>query len=174
MRQAMRRTAALAAFAAALVLAWPAWAAAPAAPLTAAGLKAELARLRGQVVVLNFWGTWCSPCLKELPELITLERELAPRGVRLVAVAMDDAADIGMVESFRSKFFPALSTWVRDEPDMDTLASAVDAAWNELLPTTYLIGRDGKIARRIQGRKTLEEFRVEVLALAGPPAPRKP
>ena len=52
-----------------------------------------------------------------------------------------------------------------DEPDMDTVVSVVDPAWNEILPTTYLIGRDGQVARRIQGRKSLEEFRALVLEL---------
>jgi hypothetical protein len=45
---------------------------------------------------------------------------------------------------------------------MDAAVSVVDPAWNELLPTTYLIGRDGKVAKRIQGKRTLEQFRSEV------------
>ena len=42
---------------------------------------------------------------------------------------------------------------------MDSIVSVVDPAWNEILPTTYLIGRDGQVAKKIQGKRTLEQFR---------------
>ena len=94
-----------------------------------------------------------------------LEREFAERGVELVAVAMDDPADLAMVDGFRKRFFPEFDSYIRNEPDMDTLVSVVDPAWNELLPTTYLIGRDGKVVKRIQGKKSIEDFRSEIKAL---------
>lgn len=137
----------------------------------AAALKAELDRHRGKVVVLNLWATWCTPCLKEIPDLMQLERELAGRGVVLVAVGMDDPADLGSVEAFRARHFPEFRSLLRDAPDMDTVVSVVDPAWNELLPTTYLIGRDGKVARRIQGKKSLEDFRQAVEPLLTGPTP---
>ncbi len=132
---------------------------------TAEEFSASLAKLRGKPVVLNLWGTWCAPCLKEIPDLMQLEREFAERGVELVAVAMDDPADLAMVDGFRKRFFPEFDSYIRNEPDMDTLVSVVDPAWNELLPTTYLIGRDGKVVKRIQGKKSIEDFRSEIKAL---------
>lgn len=132
---------------------------------TAEEFSASLATLRGRPVVLNLWGTWCAPCLKEIPDLMQLEREFADRGVELVAVAMDDPADLAMVDGFRQRFFPEFDSYIRNEPDMDTLVSVVDPAWNELLPTTYLIGSDGKVIKRIQGKKSIEEFRSEIKAL---------
>jgi thiol-disulfide isomerase/thioredoxin len=144
--------------------------AAPAAEgsLTLAGpaaIRAELDRHSGKVVVLNLWATWCTPCLREIPDLLQLEREFAGRGVALVALGMDDPAELAAVEAFRAKHFPGFRSLLRDTPDMDTAVSVVDPAWNELLPTTYLIGRDGKVAKRIQGKRTLEQFRDEVGAL---------
>lgn len=132
---------------------------------TAEEFSASLATLRGRPVVLNLWGTWCAPCLKEIPDLMQLEREFADRRVELVAVAMDDPADLAMVDGFRKRFFPEFDSYIRNEPDMDTLVSVVDPAWNELLPTTYLIGSDGKVIKRIQGKKSIEEFRSEIKAL---------
>ncbi|MFM7065960.1 MAG: redoxin domain-containing protein [Gammaproteobacteria bacterium] len=137
----------------------------PIAPLTAEGFSSLLARQRGQFVVLNLWATWCVPCLKEIPDLVTLSREFAPRGVRLVAVAMDEPTDLARVEEFRQRVFPDFSSWLRAEPEMDTLVSRIDPAWNELLPTTYLIGRDGQVLKRLQGKKSLEDFRGEIVAL---------
>jgi len=124
-----------------------------------------LAAERGNVVVLNLWATWCTPCLKEIPDLMQLERELAPRGVTLVAVGMDDPAERDRVEAFRREHFPEFRTYLRAEADMDTLVSVVDPAWNELLPTTYLVGRDGEVVKRIQGKRSLDAFRAEVAAL---------
>ena len=132
----------------------------PAQLIKAAELRALLDRQRGRVVVLNLWATWCVPCLREIPDLVELEKEFAARGVTLMGLGMDEGSSLqGMVEPFRRKHFPEFRTWLRNEPDMDTLVSVVDPAWNEVLPTTYLIGRDGKLARKIQGKKTLAEFR---------------
>lgn len=140
-------------------------AAAPAAQLVnPAGLGKLLAERRGKVVVLNLWATWCVPCLREIPDLVALEKEFAARGVTLVGLGMDDPGALAeQVEPFRRKNFPAFRTWVRSEPDMDALVSVVDPAWNEILPTTYLIGRDGKVAKKIQGKRTLEQFRELIL-----------
>ena len=124
-----------------------------------------LAAEQGKVVVLNLWATWCTPCLREIPDLMQLETEFSAQGLRLLAVGMDDPTELARVDAFRAKFFPAFRSYLRNEADMDTLVSVVDPAWNELLPTTYLIGRDGKVVKRIQGKKSLDDFRTEVTAL---------
>jgi len=134
-------------------------------PVTAPEFSAILTAARGKVVVLNLWATWCTPCLKEIPDLIQLEQELGARGVTLIAVGMDDPAELARVDAFRREHFPAFASYLRNEPEMDTLASVFDPAWNELLPTTYLIDRDGKVVRRIQGKRSLADFRAAVGAL---------
>lgn len=148
-------------------------AAAPAARLVdPQQLRQVLAGERGKVVILNLWGTWCAPCLREIPELLRLQRDLASRGVVLIGVAMDEPSELStLVEPFRQKYFPSLETYVRNAPDMDSVVSVVDPAWNEILPTTYLIGRDGKVARKIQGVRSYEQFREDVLAVAAGATP---
>jgi thiol-disulfide isomerase/thioredoxin len=132
----------------------------PAQHATATQLRRALEKYRGRVVVLNFWATWCTPCLREIPDFLALEQELAPRGLKLLGVSMNEPAELaGVVEPFRRHYFPAFATYLRNEPDMDSIASVVDAAWNEILPTTWVLGRDGRVVAKIQGRKTREEFR---------------
>ncbi len=132
----------------------------------------ELAALRGQVVMLNVWATWCSPCLREISDLLAVEAELAPRGFALLGLSVDDAAETPRVDELRRKNFPGFRTLVRDAPDMDAAVSVVDRAWNEVVPTTYFIGRDGRVLARIQGKKSREEFHAAALAaLAAPDAP---
>ena len=127
----------------------------------------EIAALRGQVVMLNVWATWCVPCLKEIPDLLTVGDELAPRGFVLLGLAVDEPADAGRVEEFRQKYFADFRTLLRGSTDMDATVSVVDAAWNEIVPTTYLIARDGKISARLQGKKSLSEFRAAALEALG-------
>lgn len=138
---------------------------APVQPLSAAAFAGVLQQHRGQVVVLNLWATWCVSCLKEIPDLMALEREFSPRGMKLLAVSMDDPLELGVVEAFRRQRFPEFSSWIRQEAEMDAFVSPLDPAWNELLPTTYLIGRDGQVLKRLQGKKTLAEFRAELNAV---------
>ena len=99
-------------------------------------------RPEGRVVLVNFWATWCRPCLKELPELLALEKKYAAQGFELLAVSLDEPADQEtVVRPFLAKWFPGLRTLIRRSPDMDSMVSVVDPAWNEVLPTSYLLDR---------------------------------
>ena len=135
--------------------------------IDAAGLERELAEMRGQVVIVNLWASWCTPCLKEIPMLMQLAADLQARGVRLVGVAMDDPGEgAETARTLREQHFPGFRTWLRGEAPMDALVTRIDPAWNEVLPTTYLLGRDGQVAQRIQGMRSYEEFRALVEPLA--------
>jgi thiol-disulfide isomerase/thioredoxin len=149
-------------------------AATPAQPVTAAQFKALLDKERGRVLVVNLWATWCAPCLREIPDLIRLEAELGPQRVRLIGVAVDDPTPgARQVEQFRLQYFPEFRTYARSEGELDELASVIDPAWNEVVPTTYVIDRNGKVHTRIQGKKSLEEFKAAALAaLQGVPQPK--
>jgi len=133
--------------------------------VTAAQLRERLKALQGRIVIVNLWATWCVPCLREIPALLEVTTDLKERGVVLVGLAMDDPADFERVERFRQQYFPAFRSWQSSESDMDIAASVVDEAWNEVLPTTYLIDRQGKMVTRLQGARSYEEFRraVEVV-----------
>jgi thiol-disulfide isomerase/thioredoxin len=131
--------------------------------ITAEQFAAEMTGLRGRVVMLNVWATWCAPCLKEIPDLVTLEAELGNRGFVLVGLSVDEPEDAARVDGFRQKYFPGFRTLLRGSSDLDAVVSVVDPAWNEVVPTTYLIGRDGKTLSRIQGKKTLAQFREAAL-----------
>lgn len=133
----------------------------PALPIDAAEFQKVLQRHRGKVLVVNFWATWCVPCLREVPDLLALQAEHATQGVLLIGVAVDEPSPQAVeVERFRARYFPQFLTYARKGPDIDELAAVIDPAWNEVVPTTYIIGRDGKVKQRIQGKRTLEQFRL--------------
>jgi thiol-disulfide isomerase/thioredoxin len=95
------------------------------------------------VVLLNFWATWCEPCEREMPAMQRLHDKLGPEGLRLVAVSVDESAEV--IDQFRARFrltFPIL--W-----DADKRAS--DAYQTYRYPETLLIGRDGIVVERYIG-----------------------
>lgn len=132
-------------------------------PVDAGQFRETIAAERGHVVLVNFWATWCRPCLKEIPVLTKLARQYHAQGLRLVAVSLDEPGDLdGVVKPFLAKFFPDFRTYVRLAPDMDGMVSVIDPAWNELLPTSYVLDRQGVVKSRLQGGKTASEFEAAV------------
>jgi thiol-disulfide isomerase/thioredoxin len=135
-------------------------------PLDAAGLRSELDATRGNVVVLNFWATWCRPCLEEIPLLQDVAAEFAREDFRLISVSLDEAESMeSQVIPFMQKWFPQFASYQNVEYAMDTMVSAVDPNWNEVLPTTYLLARDGRIAEVIQGKFSRDELASKITAL---------
>ncbi|MBU3670984.1 MAG: TlpA family protein disulfide reductase [Sinobacteraceae bacterium] len=135
----------------------------PARATDAAGFKAALQAERGSVLIVNLWATWCVPCLREVPDLLAVTKEYEKQGVKLIGVSVDDPSPgAAVVEQFRQRYFPAFVTFARSGPQMDELASVIDPAWNEVVPTTYILDRQGKVVVRVQGKKSLNEFREAV------------
>jgi peroxiredoxin len=105
----------------------------------------SLASLRGKVVLLNFWATWCEPCEEEMPAMQRLHRELSGSAFELVAVSVD--ADAAPVLEFRERF--GLGFTVLLDADQRVARSYQTFRF----PETLLIGRDGVILERYVGPK---------------------
>ena len=114
---------------------------------TVTGSKLSLASYQGDVVVLNFWGSWCAPCREEAPALGTVSGQFAPKGVRFVGVDIRDEPDSAL--AFMSNFrisYPSIS----DPGDLIALQfRATDPP--SAIPSTIIIDRSGRIAARIIG-----------------------
>jgi thiol-disulfide isomerase/thioredoxin len=117
---------------------------------TLTGQQLSLAGYHGQVVVLNFWGSWCGPCREEAPALAALARHFRARGVRFIGVDIRDSPQAA--EAFDHTFqisYPSLN----DPADEIALAfrSTVPPAG---IPTTLVIDRTGRVAARVVGQST--------------------
>ncbi len=112
-------------------------------PITLNGQPAHLSNLRGKVVVLNFWATWCPPCVEEAPGLVQLNQRLASRnGVVLgVSVDEDEAAYNKFIQQYGINFPTYRDPSKKSAQDYGTV----------IYPETYIIDRKGKIARKIIG-----------------------
>lgn len=107
----------------------------------------------GRVLVINFWATWCPPCVEEIPELVTFQSEYGERGVQVIGVALDDRDSIQAFLDEVPVSYPVLYG-VTD-------AFEVLAAYgNErgTLPYTVIVARDGVIQRRLPRPTDAEEL----------------
>lgn len=122
------------------------------------GGEVSLADLQGKVVLLDFWATWCPPCVQEMPYLVSLSKEFEPQGVALVAASRDDPPDHkATVGVFIARRVPDLKPYAAFASD------AVARAYNvEVMPTLFIIGRDGKILRSHQGALSESQLRREI------------
>jgi cytochrome c biogenesis protein CcmG, thiol:disulfide interchange protein DsbE len=105
--------------------------------------KILLSQFRGQVVVLNFWATWCAPCVEEMPSLVEMQRRMKAKGITVLAVSVD--VDESAYQQFLKLHNVNLLT-VRD-PDQKT--SGLYGTFK--FPETYVIDRGGVMRRKFIG-----------------------
>ena len=129
-----------------------------------AGKKLRLSDYRGQVVLLDFWATWCDPCKEEIPHFVEMQNRYGPQGLQVIGVSMDD--DQKPVREFQQQFkmnYPVAMGSAQ-------LASQYGGILG--LPITYLIDREGRIAARHVGATEATVFEAEIRKLlASSPVP---
>lgn len=107
-----------------------------------AGDLRRLSELKGDVVLINFWATWCAPCRKEMPLLAKMQREYAPKKFRVLYLSLED---------------PAVLATFREKNHYDGIQGRVDFAppfydAGKFYPLSYLVSRDGEVIARWSGR----------------------
>jgi len=121
----------------------------------------DLAALRGKVVYVDFWASWCAPCRRSFPWMDEMQRQFGPDGLVIIAVNVDqDRAD---ARQFLQQYSPSFA--VRFDPE-GALAERFKVAG---MPTSFLIDRDGRVSLRHAGfrvadRETLEQQIQTLLA----------
>lgn len=113
------------------------------------GGKRTLTHWRGQVVVVNFWATWCPPCREEIPGLISTRKRFAGQGVEVVGVAIDTAEKVRPFAQSINMDYPLLLGEANALELMRRLGNATGA-----LPYTIVLDRNGSIAARHLGLLT--------------------
>ena len=112
------------------------------------GKSQTLADLRGKVVVLNFWATWCPPCVEETPALNRLQKHIEARRGVVFGVAADE--DPAAFEKFLREQGVVFPTY-RDPLTRDNHSPIAQSYGTSMYPETYVIDRNGKIARKFVG-----------------------
>lgn len=120
------------------------------------GRQINLSEQKGKVILVNFWATWCSPCRKEIPDLINLYSTFQSEGLMVVGIAVD-AEGASVVQPFVKKQrinYPIVVDTAR------TIESHFDAMYG--LPTTYVVNANGQIVQRVLGIFPTEKMKPKL------------
>lgn len=123
------------------------------------GRQVSTAALRGKVVIVNFWATWCPPCREEIPDLIALQEKYRDH-LQIVGISQDSGSVEG-VRRFAAEHrmnYPTLMS----SPEIERLFPGVYA-----LPTSFILDRDGKLAQKHIGLLNASRTELETRVLAG-------
>lgn len=105
--------------------------------------KITLSELRGKVVVLNFWATWCPPCVEELPSLVNLQQRMRNKGITVLAVSVDQD------ESLYRRFVQDHNVNLLTVRDANQKSNNLYGTFK--FPETYIIDRNGVMRRKFIG-----------------------
>jgi thiol-disulfide isomerase/thioredoxin len=116
----------------------------------APGLAALRKNDSGKVRLINFWATWCGPCITEFPDLVTINRMYRHRAFELVTVSANYPDERKEVLAFLKKNQASSRNLLFGETEKYKLIEAFDPNWNGALPYTILLGTDGRVLYRRQ------------------------
>jgi thiol-disulfide isomerase/thioredoxin len=117
----------------------------------------KLSSLKGKVVLVNFWASWCAPCLVEIPEFIKVREQYADKGFEILGISTDDTPE--QLRAFASQH-------KTNYPLVQVTAEAEDAYGPVFgLPTSILVARDGSVCKRHFGPLSKEQLEKELKSL---------
>jgi thiol-disulfide isomerase/thioredoxin len=124
------------------------------------GTDQRLSALKGRIVILNFWATYCIPCRKEMPDLAAIQNEYAALGVQVIGASADDAEGRTKVLEFAKETKINFPVWMGA-----TTADMIRFGLGTALPGTVIVGRDGRIAKVISGVVNQADLKKQIDSL---------
>ncbi|MBS1803749.1 MAG: TlpA family protein disulfide reductase [Acidobacteria bacterium] len=121
------------------------------------GQSHKLSALRGQIVVVNFWATWCGPCQEELPRLSQVAASYSGKPVSFVFISIDDPKDRSKIPPTLTKLHVDFASWV--DADTDTLGSF---GLGNIVPGTIILDETGQPVARVMGEAREDDVRKPV------------
>ncbi|MBU4151714.1 MAG: TlpA family protein disulfide reductase [Proteobacteria bacterium] len=115
----------------------------------------DITKLRGKAVLINFWATWCGPCVQEIPSLISLQKEFGPQGLAVIGVSMDQGGE-GPVQKIIDK------TGINYPVIMGNSQISRDFGGIFGIPASFLVDQSGTVRKRFDGWTSHETFVEDV------------
>lgn len=126
----------------------------------AKGQEQALAQWKGRLLVVNFWATWCAPCVDEMPELSELQKELASQKIQILGIGIDSASNI---TEFSKKYHISYPLYLGGIHATQLARELGNQGGG--LPFTAIIGRDGQVKKTYIGRLKMSELRAALANL---------
>ncbi|MBX3025985.1 TlpA family protein disulfide reductase [bacterium] len=131
-------------------------------PATAAQVLDAVKAADARVVVVNVWATWCIPCREEMPDLLRLRRAYRDRGVALLLVSGDFAAEREQAAAFLGEQGVDFPTYIKTGDDM-AFINALDPQWSGALPATFIFDDQGRLRHALLGKSSYAQLEAKVL-----------
>jgi thiol-disulfide isomerase/thioredoxin len=122
------------------------------------GKTIDSADLKGKVVILDFWATWCGPCHEEIPDFIALQKQYGDQGLAVVGASVDEGG-ASVVKKFAADLGMNYPIGLADDKLLETFGGV------DVLPITLVIDRQGRIAKKYIGFTDKSEFETEIKSL---------
>lgn len=117
------------------------------------GKTHQLADYRGKLLLVNFWASWCSPCLEEMPFLVEAQKTYASQGLQILGPAMDELDPINLIINQYGINYPVFADYTQVDNTLKALGNTQGA-----LPYSVLISRDGKVLETLLGGMNREQL----------------
>ena len=114
-------------------------------------------RHHGEILVVDFWATWCPPCLEELPRLVALAGKYRSRGVRLITVSCDQEGQEPAARKLLDRVKAPRERYIRSTREDEAFINAVDANWSGALPGLFVYRLNSELAQSFIGEADLDE-----------------
>ena len=126
----------------------------------AQGQTQTMAQWKGKILLINFWATWCPPCVAEMPELVELQADMKDKNLQIVGIGIDSPSNIKEFLSTYKISYPVLIAGMSGTELSRLLGNQAGG-----LPFTVLIGPDGQIKKTYLGRLDMKKVRTDLLSL---------
>jgi peroxiredoxin len=124
------------------------------------GKQRKMSEWQGKVLLLNFWATWCPPCVSEMPELVALQNELAGKNLQVVGIGIDSPSNIREFAEKHQITYPLLLGGLEGSELSRQFGNQSGG-----LPFTILIGPDGSVRQTYMGRLNMEKVRADLASI---------
>jgi thiol-disulfide isomerase/thioredoxin len=132
-------------------------------PLNEEGMKDLLDSMKGSTLVINFWATWCKPCVEEFPELLKIREDYKEKNVQLLLISLDFGEDAEeRTVKFLNESGVNFTTYSNSFNKDEDLMNFFDKGWGGAIPATFIFDKEGKLRASLIGKRKYEDFSSEL------------